>query len=149
MSNGLRFHSISQSLGTSFSWFVPSADMPVEQNTRGYDVYRDELTTPRGNTWLYDKGKRRTWTLDWQMVTTDTKMKCEHIFCGWLGSRQICVVAYGSSVIGTTESMASMASVGQIWATCFVKMSKPKESVFDLWDFTMDLIEFGQDQSFT
>ena len=28
------------------------------------------------------------------------------------------------------------------------EMSKPKESVFDLWDFTMDLIEFGPDQQF-
>jgi len=150
MSIGLRFHTISQSLGSSCSFFVPSADMPSEPNERGYREWGYMPETPTGNTFDYRTGRTKQWSIDFEDITTLTKEFVQHCCNGWIGSKQITIVAYGSSVIGTAESMASMASVGQIWGTGYLKMKNlPKETAMDLWTFSIDINEFGPNQQFT
>ena len=148
---GLRFHSIAQSLGTSFSWYVSTADMPDAPNERGNEVFEDLIETPSGNTFIYSKGRRKSWKMDFVAISTDAKDKLEHVVSGWYNQKQITAVAYGSSVIGTLESMGSMNSVGQIWGTGYVRWSGglPKETAYDMWNCSIQITEFGPDQSFT
>ena len=151
MALGLRFRAWSQSLGTAFDWLVPDEDMPDASNKRGYKVFRDELTTKRGNTWLYDGGRVKEWQLKFLDISTTTKERLEFLESGWLGSRQIVTVYWGSSVpAGTNTTVGSIASVGQCWGTGYVSLnSLPEESDTDLWNVEMTIKEFGPDQSFT
>lgn len=148
---GLRFHTISISLGTSLSFFVPDEDMPIDQNERGYELLEDIIETGRGNKFIYEKGEYRQWHLIFEAVSERTKSHIEHCVRGWRGSQQITVVAFGTSVIGTSESMASMATAGQIYGTGYLRITsgKPKERMLDMWDFEVLWTEFGPDQSFT
>jgi len=83
-------------------------------------------------------------------ISTRTKESLEHITHGWIGSKQITVLAFGSSVIGTSESMASMASVGQIFGTGWVDiLDVPIETALDLWNINIEWTQFGVDQQFT
>ena len=147
---GIRFHTVSLSLGSSMSWFLPTADMPDENSPRGYDVFQDIKITPTGNKFLYDHARTKAWEFTFLDITTDSKEKLEHLCHGWIGSQQITVIAFGTSVIGTSESMASMASAGQIYGTGFCQQSeRPRESALDLWNFKMLWMEAGPDQSFS
>lgn len=150
MSYGLRFRTYSQSLGSSFDWFMPDQDMPNESNPRGYLVGRDILTTNRGNDFLYDKYRKKQWKLVFQDIQTISKERLEFCESGWLGSRQITMVYFGTSVIGTSESPGSMSSAGQLWGTGYLSLDKiPEETAADLWDVNLTVTEFGPDQSFT
>lgn len=149
MGYGLRFHSISQSLGSSFSYFVQDEDMPNEDTERGYDVFEDIYETKFGNTFQYQHARKLGWTLNFQDVSRTCKDNVEHCCSGWIGSKQITVLAFGTSVIGTAESMGSMASAGQIIGTGYMRMTgKPRETGFDLWNFTIQWKQFGPDQVF-
>lgn len=147
---GLRFRTYSMSLGSAHDWFVPDQDMPDAMNSRGTEVFRDIHTTPSGNTYLYDKGKRKRWDMSFQDMTTLGMTNLQHCVSGWLGSRQITQVYYGTSVIGTLESPGSMSSAGQLWGTCWLDMPKiAQEVAFDLWNADITITEFGGDQIFT
>ena len=89
MPYGLRFVTYSQNLGSRFDWFVPDCDMPESSNKRGYKVNQSIIETPFGNTFIYDMGKRKKWSLQFRDITTLSKDRLEHCYCGWLGSRQI------------------------------------------------------------
>jgi hypothetical protein len=147
MSYGLRFRTVSQSLGTSLDFFVPEADFPVENNARGYNVYRDKLVAPNGNTWLYDKGKTKHWSVSFEDVTTNTKEIMEHICLGWLCKKQVTVVFWGTNVTGTTQSCGTYEA-GMIWGTGYLEMTEPKERIADMWSFDVEINEFGTNQVF-
>src|SRR5207302_9777802 len=89
-------------------------------NSRGFLIGRDILTTPRGNDYLYDKFKKKEWNLLFEDVTTLTKSFIEHIAYGWLGSQQITVAFFGTSVIGTVETPGSMAAADQLYGTGYL-----------------------------
>lgn len=146
---GLRFRTVNQTTGSVCDWFVPDADMPEAPNTRGYEVFRDVNITPAGNTYLYDKSRLKRWELQFLDISTRSKNFLEHVSHGWIGSMQITMVYFGSSVIGTTESAGSMSAAGQLWGTGWVEQNGlPNESASDLWNFNAIIHEFGPDQSF-
>ena len=147
---GIRFHTVSLSIGSSMSFFLPTEDMPDERSPRGYEVFQDVTTTPTGNSFLYGFGRIKTWEMSFLDISTDTKEKLEHICHGWIGSQQITILAFGTSVIGTTETMASMASAGQIYGTGFCQqLDQPIETALDLWNFRLLWTQFGPDQTFS
>jgi len=146
---GLRMRSISLTLGTSFDYFFPDEDMPDEVNDRGYDIFEDIHTTPTGNTYMYEKGKRKVWGLEFKDISSVTKNALEHMTHGWQKKKQITVVYFGTHVTGTNQSPGTYSS-SQIWGTGFVRLNGlPKESAFDLWNTTIIIREFGPDQNFT
>jgi hypothetical protein len=150
MGYGLRLRTYSLTLGSAFDFFVPDRDMPTDKSPRGYNIGRDILTTPRGNSYLYDKFRKKQWKLTFEDITTLTKNSLEHIESGWLGSRQITMVYWGTSVIGTVETPGSMATAGQLWGTGYVTIDKiPEEAALDQWNLSLTIDEFGPDQSFT
>jgi hypothetical protein len=150
MAYGLRFHTIARNIGSSMSWYVPQADMPDEKNSRGTQLFEDRIETSSGNTFIYHKGKRKVWTMSFSSVSSDSMRKLEHVCGGWGSLSQITVICFGTSVIGTNESMGSMSLAGQVWGTGFARMeAEPTEDQFDMWSASVKFTEFGQDQSFT
>lgn len=149
MAYGLRFRTTSVQIGTSCDFYLPTGDMPSDQNERGYEIFEDQLTSVAGNTWLYAKGRRKIWALTFEDISTRSKEFMEHIAGGWFDKQQVTIVYFGTSVIGTTETPGSMATAGQLWGTGFVRFtSKPRETAFDLWSFDIFITEFGTNQSF-
>lgn len=149
MGYGLRFYHKSLTLGTVLDWFVPDQDMPNAPNKRGTRIFRDIIETPFGNTFLYDKGKRKEWDLEFSDIQTLSKGYLEFLESGWLQKRAITVIFFGTSVIGTNESAGSMATAGQLWGTGFIQLTDlPAESAFNLWNVNIKIIEFGTNQSF-
>jgi hypothetical protein len=147
---GLRLRTYSRSLGSTFDWFVPDNDMPDAPNARGYEVFRDIHTTPSGNTYLYDKGKIKKWELQFSDISTISKDRLEHIAYGWMDSQQVTMVYFGTSVIGTTETVGSMETAGQLWGTGWCEIDNiPQETAMDLWNMKLTIHQFGSDQVFT
>jgi len=145
---GLRFRTASLGLGTVCDFFVPDEDMPAEKNTRGYEVFREDTVTPNGNTFTYDKGKTKTWKLNFEAISTRTKNLIEHCDHGWMGEQQVTVVFFGTEVTGTTQSPGTYSS-SQIWGTGYIRLSAPPDEVmFDAWDFEITIKQFGTNQSF-
>ncbi len=150
MAYGLRFYHKSRSLGSVFDWFVPDQDCPSAPNDRGTVLFRDIIETPNGNTFIYDKGKRKEWDITFEDISTLSKDRLEFIEGGWLGSLAVTMIFFGTSVIGTNESAGSMSSAGQLWGTGYVKFDgKPKETEYNMWTLKLSIIEFGANQSFT
>lgn len=146
---GLRFRSVAQSLGSVFDWFVPDYDMPDYPTERGYAEFRDVLTTPSGNTFIYDKSRIKKWNLIFSDITELSVRNLQHLANGWLGKKQITMVYFGTNVTGTTQSVGTY-SAGQLWGTGFLLMQGlPKEKDVNLWDVTIELTEFGTGQIFT
>jgi len=148
MSLGLRIRTISLGLGTNLDYFFPNYDMPDEVNERGYEAFEDVYTTPNGNAYIYGKGRIKTWDLHFRDVTSRTKDFLEHMASGWLTEQQISVIFFGSHVTGTTQSPGTYTA-SQIWGTAYIRISKPKETAYDLWDIDANIREFGPDQSFS
>jgi len=144
----LQFYSYAQSIGSSFIWIVPDYDMPDYPSDRGYLEFRDKITTPSGNTFIYDKSKVKHWTLNFADITELSKNKLQHICNGWLGQKQITMVFFGTSANGDDYEAAE--GDGQLWGTGFVsQLGEPKEKGIDLWDYTIEITEFGANQIFT
>lgn len=150
MSYGLRFRSVSQSLGSTFDWFVPDSDMPDIDNTRGKNIYRDVIVGPTGNTFLYDKGKTKKWKLNFQDVSPLAMNSVDHCCSGWLGQKQITIIYFGTVTDGTAVyTPAQLASAGQCWGTgYFTMVNEPQELGLDLWTFSIEINEFGPNQVF-
>ena len=149
MSYGLRFYTISQSLGTSHDYFVQNGDMPETDSARGYERFSDFHTTPTGNTFIYDKARIKDWNINFVEVTTEAKDSMQHICDGWMGLKQITAVYFGT-LVTSGASLSTLASGGQCYGTCFLEMvGKPREVALDLWNFEVHIREFGPDQSFT
>ena len=147
---GLRFDTKSLTLGTTFSFFVPEQDMPDEPNKRGYELFEDINVTPSGNTFLYEKGKQYQMSLSWKDIHTPTKDAIEKCVYGWHQQKQITIVSYGSSVNGTITTLGSLASVGQVYGTGFMRFSAvPEENSVDLWNFETIWKTFGTNQNFS
>jgi hypothetical protein len=150
MALGLRFDTKSLALGSTFSFFVPSQDMPDEPNKRGYELFEDIDTTPSGNTFIYEKGEQKQIHLSWKIIHVSTKNAIEHCVKGWHRQKQITIVSYGSSIAGTVTTLGSLASVGQVYGTGFLRfVSLPEEISLDLWNFETVWKEFGTNQLFT
>jgi len=148
MAVGLRFRTYSIELGTSCDWFVPDGDMPDSENTRGTAIFRDIVTTPYGNTFIYDKGQRGEWKLNFKDISTASKNRIEFVESGWLGFRQITMVYFGTNVTGTTQSVGTYEA-SQIWGTGYVELSgRPVETDYNMWSVEMQINEFGPDQTF-
>src|SRR5882672_7752541 len=145
MGFGIRLRSVSQTLGSTFDWFIPDdGSMPDQENPRGYLIGRDLIVTPSGNTYMYDKYRIKQWQLNFRDIPTLSKNSLEHITSGWIGQKQIVIVFAGSSVTGTTIAPGSLASVNQCWGTGYAEFtSLPKETVLDLWDCDFQLTQFG------
>jgi len=150
MPYGLRLRTWSQSLGSAFDWFVPDESMPEAPNPRGHKIFRDIIETPSGNTFLYDKGKIKFWRLTFRDIKTLDKERFEHVAHGWIGSKQITMVYFGTSVIGTVESPGSMSTAGQLWGTGYITLlSEPEEVDMDFWNVELSITQFGSSQSFS
>jgi len=145
---GLRIRTVSLSLGSFCDFFIPDEDMPAEVNTRGYEVFRDDLRAPNGNTFSYDKGRVKTWSLNFEAISTRTKDLVEHSDHGWLGKQQVSVIFFGTEVTGTTQSPGTY-SASQVWGTGYVRLQKaPDEVMFDAWNLGITITQFGTNQSF-
>ncbi len=149
---GLTFITISENLGTYSDFFIPDQDMPDYPHSPGYDDYRDEIITPHGNKYLYDKGKTKSWDLNFTDISTSTKDKLQHCCDGWLSHQQFTIIFFGSLVNGTAISApgTSCNFPTQCWGTGYLIMSgKPNESGLDLWNISINIKEFGPNQTFT
>lgn len=148
MGYGLRIRTTSLSLGTSCDFFVDDADMPSDDNSRGYDVFRDDIVTPFGNTFIYDKGKTKKWTLKFELISTRQKELLEHADHGWLNNQQVSIIFFGTNVTGTTQSCGTYEA-SQIWGTGYIRVvSGPDEPMFDAWNMNIEIKQFGTNQSF-
>lgn len=141
---GLRvFH---QANGTNIDFFFPDEDMPNEKNTRGYQIFRDDMTTPNGNTFVYEKGKIKSWQLDFEAISTPTKEMLERFDYGFLRQRPFSTVYFGTNVTGTTQGRGTYEA-SQVWGTGYIRItSGPTESMFDAWDMSITIKEFGTNQ---
>jgi hypothetical protein len=149
MSYGLRMITKSISIGTSFDIFFSNDDMPDFPHAPGYELFEDINTTPSGNTYLYSRGKIKTWELDFKDITEFGKNALEHLCHGWAGSQQITIIYYGTAVTGTSEAAGGYSS-SQIFGTGYMRVtSKAQETAFGLWDIGVTFKQFGPDQSFT
>lgn len=151
MSYGLRLYHKSLTLGSVFDWFIPPEDSPSAPNKRGTVTFRDDIDTPFGNSFNYEKGKRKEWQLKFEDISSTSKDRLEFINAGWLGSRAITMIFFGTSVVGTNESAGSMSSAGQLWGTGYLRITGdlPEETAFNLWTLDIKLTEYGPNQSFS
>ena len=145
MPYGLRvFH---QANGTNIDFFFPDEDMPSDKNTRGYKVFRDDITTPNGNTFIYEMGKIKSWNLDFEAISTRTKEMLELFDYGWLGMRPYSAIYFGTNVTGTLQGKGTYEA-SQIWGTGYIRVtSRPVEIMFDAWDISIEINQFGTNQS--
>ena len=145
MPYGLRiFH---QANGTNCDFFFPDEDMPNEKNDKPYQVFRDDITTPQGNTFIYDLGKIKTWKLDFEAVSTRTKEFLELFDYGWIGNRAFSTIYFGTNVTGTLQGKGTYEA-SQIWGTGYIRIvSGPTEEIFDAWNIGIVIKQFGTNQS--
>jgi len=144
MPYGLRvFH---QANGTNIDFFFPDEDMPSDKTFRGYLTFRDDITTPFGNTFVYEMGKVKNWKLDFESISTNTKEMIERFDYGFLGLRPFSTIYFGTNVTGTTQGKGTYEA-SQIWGTGIIRItSGPSEPMFDAWDLSIELTEFGTNQ---
>lgn len=150
MSIGLRFYTKSMTLGTYTDWLVPDEDMPNYPVEFGYDVHRNVLSTPEGNSYLYDRGKTKNCKFIFEDIVPLSKTWLEHICHGWVGSRQVTILFFGSSVWSTTTTPGSLNSVDQCIGTGYCTIvGRPQEGNMDLWTLEVEWTQFGPNQIFS
>jgi hypothetical protein len=142
----LRFLTKSQSLGTSMDWYCPNEDDPNDKNTPITLLHEDIITTPFGNSFLYEKGKTKEWTLEFESITNDSMNKLDHICSGWYGKQQVTILYFGTNVTGTTQSIGTYEA-SQLWGTGFCRMVS-RQGVLDMWNCTLKITQFGTNQVF-
>lgn len=144
----MRIITRSLSLGSSCDWFIPEQDMPSSNNSPYEKLFEDIITTPFGNSFLYEKGKINAWQLNFESITTQSYNLLKHICNGWHGLQQVTTLFYGSHVTGTNQS-AGTYSASQIWGTGFCRMSNVSEVISDSWNCTIEITQFGSNQHFS
>lgn len=149
MSYGLRMRTTSISIGSTYDYFFPDDGMPDFPHSPDTELFEDIHTTPSGNTYVYARGSRKSWELNFKDIPENTKIALEHLAHGWAGSQQVTIIYYGTAVTGTTDVPSAYAA-SQIFGTGYLRITgKPTETAYGLWDVGVTFKQWGPDQSFS